>query len=109
MNQRHKNHRYEHASWSFFDLEQKLIYKALESHCMVIKVDAHYTSQRCPKCGCIHKDNRNKSRHLFKCIQCGYQSNDDRVAAMNIQELGKQYISGIEKPHFEKLEPKLEY
>lgn len=109
VNQRHKNNRYEHVSWSFFDLEQKLIYKALESHCMVVKVDAHYTSQRCPKCGCIHKDNRNKSNHLFECVQCYYKSNDDRVAAMNIQELGKQYISGIDKPHFEKLEPKLEY
>ena len=109
VNIRYKNRRYEHVSWSFFDLEQKLIYKALESHCMVVKVDAHYTSQRCPKCGCIHKDNRNKSNHLFECVQCYYKSNDDRVAAMNIQELGKQYISGIEKPHFQKLEPKLEY
>lgn len=109
VNQRHKNNRYEHVSWSFFDLEQKLIYKSLESKCMVVKVDAHYTSQRCPKCGCIDRDNRDKSQHLFKCIQCGYQSNDDRVAAMNIQELGKQYISDIDKPHFERLEPKLEY
>lgn len=37
------------------------------------KVDAHYTSQRCPKCGCIDRANRDKSQHLFKCIQCGYQ------------------------------------
>lgn len=109
VNQRHKNNRYEHVSWSFFDLEQKLIYKSLESKCIVIKVDAHYTSQRCPKCGCIHKNNRNKSKHLFECVQCRYKSNDDRIAAMNIQELGKQYISGVDKPHFEKLEPKLEY
>lgn len=109
VNQRYKNNRYEHVSWSFFDLEQKLIYKSLESKCMVVKVDAHYTSQRCPKCGCIDKDNRNKSNHLFECVQCRYKSNDDRVAAMNIQELGKQYISGVDKPHFEKLEPKLEY
>lgn len=45
--------------------------KTSPSH--LAKVDAHYTSQRCPKCGCIDRANRDKSQHLFKCIQCGYQ------------------------------------
>lgn len=32
--------------------------------------------------------------------KCGYTSNDDRVGAMNIYELGKWFVSGIEKPSF---------
>ena len=101
---RKKENRYEHHSWSFYDLEQKLVYKALSNNSQVITVSAHYTSQRCPKCGYIDKDNRDKTKHEFCCKQCLYTSNDDRTAAMNIQFLGTLYNSGIEKPRFEKLE-----
>ena len=66
----------------------------------VVLVDAHYTSQRCPKCGSIGKSNRDKNIHQYVCSNCGYSSNDDRVGAMNIYELGKWFVSGIEKPSF---------
>ena len=104
VHNRKKENRYEHHSWSFYDLEQKLVYKALSNESQVITVSAHYTSQRCPKCGYIDKDNRDKTKHEFCCKQCLYMSNDDRTAAMNIQFLGTLYNSGIEKPRFEKLE-----
>ena len=97
---RKRENRYEHNSWSFYQLEQFLIYKANLNHSQVIKVDAHYTSQRCPKCGRINKNNRNHDLHLYQCDRCGYSSNDDRVAAMNIQFLGTQYTSGQEQPKF---------
>lgn len=104
VHNRKKENRYEHHSWSFYDLEQKLVYKALSNNSQVITVSANYTSQRCPKCGYIDKDNRDKTKHEFCCKQCLYMSNDDRTAAMNIQFLGTLYNSGIEKPRFEKLE-----
>ena len=104
VHNRKKENRYEHHLWSFYDLEQKLVYKALSNESQVITVSAHYTSQRCPKCGYIDKDNRDKTKHEFCCKQCLYMSNDDRTAAMNIQFLGTLYNSGIEKPRFEKLE-----
>ena len=47
----------------------------------------NYTSQRCPKCGRINKDNRDHDLHLYHCDCCGYSSNDDRIAAINIQYL----------------------
>ena len=37
--------RYVSVSWSFYDLEQKLIYKAKQNQSSVIKVDPRYTSQ----------------------------------------------------------------
>lgn len=104
VSKRAKENRYEHMSWSFYDFEQKLVYKALAIGSQVISCDAHYTSQRCPKCGLIDSKNRNKSKHEFCCQACSYRTNDDRVGAMNIQILGTLYNSGNVKPAFEKLE-----
>ena len=100
---RKRENRYEHNSWAFYQLEQDLLYKASLKGSAVIKVDAHYTSQRCPKCGRINKDNRNHDLHLYVCDRCGFKSNDDRIAAMNIQYLGTQYVSGQKQPKFTKL------
>ena len=104
VSKRSKKDRYEHHSWSFYDFEQKLIYKAIDKGSQVVSCDAHYTSQRCPKCGYIDARNRNKDKHEFCCKACSYRTNDDRVAAMNIQFLGTLYNSGNPKPSFEKLE-----
>lgn len=80
------------VSWAFFDLEQKLIYKAQNNQCSVIKVAPAYTSQTCPKCGHTEKTNRDKRQHLFCCKNCGYQSNDDRIGAMNLYRKGIEYL-----------------
>lgn len=84
--------RYVSVSWSYYDLEQKLIYKAREAGQKVIKVDPRYTSQTCSKCGHIERANRNKSQHLFCCKNCGYKSNDDRIGAMNLYRMGIEYL-----------------
>ena len=103
-NHRKKENRYEHNSWAFYQLEQFLTYKAKLNNSKVIKVEAQYTSQRCVKCGRINKDNRNHGLHLYKCDRCGYSTNDDRIAAMNIQYLGTQYVSGVDNPKFINIE-----
>ena len=90
--------RYVSVSWSFYDLEQKLIYKAKQNQSTVIKVDPRYTSQCCPMCGHIEKTNRNKKIHLFTCKNCGYKSNDDRVGAMNLYRMGIGYLEEAQVP-----------
>ena len=50
-------------------------------------------SQCCPVCGHTEKSNRNKKIHLFTCKNCGYQSNDDRIGAMNLYRMGINYLS----------------
>ena len=90
--------RYVSVSWSFYDLEQKLIYKAKQNQSTVIKVDPKYTSQCCPICGHIEKSNRNKKMHLFACRNCGYQSNDDRIGAMNLYRMGINYLADSQVP-----------
>lgn len=87
-------------SWTFYQLEQYLTYKASAAKGSVIKVKADYTSQRCPKCGRIHKANRHHDIHEYVCDSCGYRSNDDRIGAMNIQNLGTMYVSGDTNPRY---------
>ena len=84
--------RYVSVSWSYYDLEQKLMYKANRYGSRVIKVDPAYTSQRCPICGHKERGNRDKKNHVFRCRKCGYTSNDDRIAAMNLQRMGIEYL-----------------
>ena len=96
-----KDNRYEQVSWSYHQLEQFLTYKANLVGSKVVKVSAEYTSQRCIKCGTIDKNQRKKEIHEYQC-QCGYKSNDDRIAAMNIQLLGTLWVSGTEEPKYTK-------
>lgn len=88
------------CSWTFYQFEQMLTYKAHENASEVIKVRPDNTSQRCPKCGRIHKENRHHEIHEYICDCCGYRSNDDRIGAMNIQLLGTMYLSGDTNPRF---------
>lgn len=97
---RKQDNRYEHNSWAFYQLEQDLTYKANLNQSHVCEISPEYTSQRCPKCDRINKTNRNHDLHLYQCDHCGYKSNDDRLAGMNIQFLGTEIVSGITNPKF---------
>ena len=100
LSNRNKAKKRELRSWTFYQLEQFLNYKAESIGSKVIRVSAEYTSQRCPKCGRIHKLNRHHEIHEYICDTCGYRSNDDRIGAMNIQTLGALYVSGDTNPRF---------
>ena len=49
----------------------------------VIPVNPAYTSQTCPACGHVAKENR-PDQATFRCIACGYEANADVNAAQNI-------------------------
>ena len=102
LSKRGKKQKKDLRSWSFYRFEQYLTYKAEEIGSKVINVSPQYTSQRCPECGRIHKQNRNHEKHEYICDICGYRSNDDRIGAMNIQKLGMSYLSGVAAPKIEK-------
>ena len=48
-------------------------------------VNPYYTSQACPVCGYISKDNR-KTQETFSCVRCNHTSNTDINSAINIRE-----------------------
>lgn len=84
--------RYVQVSWPFYDLQQKVAYKAASRGSVLVLTNPKYTSQRCPVCGKVDKSNRDHREHSFACTHCGYRSNDDRVAAMNIYNRGVRYV-----------------
>ena len=88
-------------SWTFYQFEQFLTYKVEASGSRVLKVPAKYTSQRCPKCGVVDKTQRDHDAHEYRC-HCGFRTNDDRVGALNLLELGCRYVDGDENPNFTK-------
>lgn len=91
------NNRYVSVSWAFYQFRQMLEYKAAMNESLVIAVNPKYTSQMCPKCGHIEKANRDKKKHIFCCKNCNYQSNDDRIGAMNLWRKGIEYIKNNSK------------
>lgn len=70
-------------NWSYFDLQNKIKYKADEVGIKVINVSPSYTSQRCSKCGNIDENNR-ITQASFKCTSCGYSANADYNASQNL-------------------------
>jgi putative transposase len=78
-----KADRRQHHSWSFYDLRQKIVYKAERVGIPVLLVDPRNTSRLCPVCGCIDKANR-PSQAIFSCVSCGHSGPADTIAAGNI-------------------------
>jgi putative transposase len=62
-------------------------YKTAAKGASTSKVRAHFTSQKCPKCGCTDEKNR-PSQSVFRCIECGYEENADVVGAINVRDRG---------------------
>ena len=72
-------------SWGkFFEM---LEYKLKRNGGKLIKVNPKYSSQTCPECGYISKENR-KTQARFKCIKCEYCGKADYVASVNLLKLG---------------------
>jgi putative transposase len=73
-----------YSKWSFAELHAMIAYKALLHKSMAIKVDAHYTSQACPRCGHTCRENRPNKGLLFVCQSCHYSLHADLVGARNV-------------------------
>lgn len=67
-------------SWSFYDLTQKILYKAALSGVPVQILNPAYSSQTCAECGHCEKGNRS-SQSQFRCRSCGYADHADSNAA----------------------------
>ena len=73
-------------NWSYYDLQNKITYKANENGIEVIKINPKFTSKRCSICGNIHMENRDckKDQANFTCKICGHHENADINASKNI-------------------------
>lgn len=67
----------------WYAFRQMLAYKLLWSRGSLEVVPANHTSQTCPECGHVSKDNR-CSQAVFRCGACGCEAHADLVGAINI-------------------------
>lgn len=79
-----------------YDLLSKIQKKSANIGIELVQVDAYNTSNTCPRCGNINRENRNKTNHLYICNKCGLICNDDAIAAWNIHNLGFKMAFGRE-------------
>jgi len=71
------------GNWAFDQLRQLLSYKAEAAGIPLVSVDPRNTSRTCSECGHCEKGNR-RSQAKFLCLQCGFDANADKNAAVNI-------------------------
>jgi putative transposase len=75
----------------WFEFRRQLEYKLNWTGGMLLAVPAHHTSQTCPCCGHVAKENR-LTQSQFLCVECGYENNADVVGAINILSRGIQIL-----------------
>jgi putative transposase len=91
--------------WGIF--RSQLEYKMSWNGGMLLPVPPHNTSQTCPKCRHISKDNR-KVQTQFECVNCRYKNHADLVGAINILERGHRLLASgelVQLGHSMKQEP----
>lgn len=82
--------------WTYSQVIEVLKQKAQENRVHLVSVAPAYTSQTCPSCGTMSRDNRKAEK--FLCVNCAYSQDADSVGAMNILTKALQLIGSVESP-----------
>jgi putative transposase len=82
--------------YAFFKRALKCV--AEKEGIFIKEVKSSYTSQTCPRCGRIGKENW-RGYSYFKCVKCGYEADRDRVASLNIALRAAPKV-GVPKHYF---------
>ncbi|WP_259397920.1 transposase [Vibrio sp. SG41-7] len=67
----------------WYEFRRQLTYKQDWKGGVLIAVPPHFTSQTCPCCEHVSKDNR-QTQSNFECVECGFNENADLVGSINI-------------------------
>ena len=73
------------------ELRRQLEYKTARHGGKVVRVNPAHSSQTCPACEHVSKDNR-PTRDRFVCTACGFAAPADQVGAINIKRWGQAGI-----------------
>jgi putative transposase len=80
------------------EFRRQIEYKTAWRGGFTVAVPAAYTSQTCPSCDHVAKENR-KTQALFACVACQYENNADHVGAINILARGLAIFEGQDTMH----------
>jgi len=97
---RNKNFRKAMAPWVVRQVVARIENKASENRVHLIKVNPSYTSQTCPDCRTVNKENRKGEN--FKCVTCGYTGDSDTVGAHNILVKTLDSVGSLKSPMLKK-------
>ena len=75
------------------EFRRQLDYKLSWNGGMLLAVPAHHTSQTCPACSHVSKENR-RTQARFACVSCHYENHADLVGAVNILARGIAHLRG---------------
>jgi hypothetical protein len=71
------------SQWARGTLKERVEFKASAGGSRREQVNPAYSSQTCPACGFVHRNNRHGNR--FQCLHCKHIDDADRVAAINLK------------------------
>ena len=74
------------------EFRRQLAYKVAWRGGMLLAVPPHHTSQACPCCDHVSKDNR-QTQAKFPCVDCGYENHADVVGAINVLARGHRVLA----------------
>ena len=74
------------------EFRRQLDYKLAWNGGILLAVPAQHTSQTCPACAHVSKDNR-QTQAKFLCVDCGYENHADVAGAINILERGYRLLA----------------
>lgn len=80
------------------EFRRQLDYKVAWCGGVLLAVPPHHTSQTCPCCGHVSKDNR-QTQASFLCVDCGYENHADVVGAINVLARGHRVLACGELVH----------
>ena len=89
------------------EFRRQLEYKMAWKGGYLVAIPPQYTSQTCPCCGHVSKDNR-QTQAKFECVDCGFEENADKVGAINVLARGHRVIAcgePVQSGHSMKQEP----
>ena len=76
-------------NWNYRELLNIIEMRCEENRVSFRSVNPYKTSQTCPECSHVERENRSGER--FLCLRCGYEEHADIVGALNILE---RFLSG---------------
>jgi putative transposase len=71
----------------WYEFRRQLEYKLTWKGGLLVTVPPQNTSRTCPACSCVAAENR-LSQAEFRCKDCGFEENADKVGAINILRAG---------------------
>ena len=74
------------------EFRRQLDYKVQWNGGILLAVPPQHTSQTCPACGHVSKDNR-LTQAKFLCVACDYENDADVVGAINVLERGYRLLA----------------